>query len=428
MKPSLDEVIEYASKRISYHLIRVPNSVPAELKEEMQQDAMVRVIEAYPKLDADKGWKAFVELHCQGAVKDYLKSGKGFIEHKKSRFKIAEGEDTPREIMKHRVDVVNDDGDRLDAGEVLGINGISSEDTDELDHKIKWDLVSRMARVDHTIHLLAKVLLDFDIAELSNTFGVTRERLSQRYHAFLAEMRSPLSARDPWLNQAMYAFGIGDEISDNGLGYDHDPIDLYSLAPIEKDYGIHKSALEWVKDLFPDILSVKEADINWDMVSRLSRYDESLHMMASILLGKTQREICEYFDIGVNAARKKVHRFIDKLDSPDFYEDRWVKQVIQALGLNLFFGQKYEKDVYGLLSDPIDLGDFSIPRASYDRGEQLTLTVISGDKLKDGSEEKRTRKLRKIIGDRDSHSSVCEEVQTSIFELMTSCPLGTSLH
>lgn len=427
--PTMDEVVAHAMKKADFHLSQLPKSIPPEQREDMRQNALMRVVEKYSEIDPSKGWKTYVDTHCWGAIQDYQKAGKGFEEQKQTYKKAAEArkeerihlsngnslEDFRPKVkqagMTYRIevketDVGGSDSDAMDVEEILGMNGKSYIDNNEFENKIKWDLVARMASVDHTIHLVAKVILDFDIAELANTFGVTRERLSQRFHAFLAEARSPFSARDPWLNQALYAFGVGDDIKDNGLGYEYQPIDLYSLRPIEEDRGLHVSAMGWVKDLYPDLLSVKKADIDWELVSRMARYDEALHMVASVLLGKTQREICDYFDIGMAAARKKIQRFIDKLDAPEFYEDKWVKQVIAALGLAPYFGQSEEMSQVGLFGSPIDLEDFTISRSFYDRGEQLSLIVIPGEILADGSELKKTRSLRKLKEDREDNLTV----------------------
>lgn len=434
MKPTLEEVLAVAEKKVSQALGARAKSIPQELQEEMRQEAYLKIIEGYERLDEEKNWEAWVGTRCFGEVIDYLKQGKGFVQHKAHRLSKEEKEEANRDPdespqaqlnpayraprFKHQVDIVNESGKRLSVEEVLAHNGKHTPADNDYESKINWGLVSRMASMDHTIHLVAKVLLGHNISELSGVFGVTRERLSQRYHAFLAELSSPKSARDPWLSQAMFAFGVGEDSVDNGLGYDFPPIDLYSLTPINEDHGVHASALRWVEELYPDMLSVKRAKINWDMVSRMARYDEGLHIVAAILMNKSQKEICEYFDIGVDAVRRKVQRFIEKLDSPALYGDIWIAQIIYALGLSEFFHQAAPSTESLMFIVPIDLGDFTISRSNYDRGEQMSfLVVIPGKQLNDGSELKKTRGLRKVRPEVEKEEC-CE--QASFLEALSS--------
>lgn len=419
MKPSLDEVLDFAKKSVQGHINRVASSIPEEQKEEISQNALVRAWKAYENFDPEQTWEAFISFHCKGAVLDYLKQGHGFIQHKSQRYK--------RDTLLAQVNSYNkEDGSVTSVEEIAGAHGVFIDCDNNGEQRIKWSLVARMASVDHTIHLVAKILLGFSIAEIADVFGVSRERLSQRYHSFLAELNSPESARDPWFNQALFAFGVSEDVTDNELGYDHDPIDLYSLKPINKEQGIHKSALNWIKDLYPDLLAIKKANIDWDLVAKLARHDEVLHLVATIILGVAPSEICDYFDIGMNAARNKVLRFVQKLDSPDYYNDPWINQVINALGLNNTFAQAPSLNSIGLGFEPISLTDFSIPRARYSRGDQLNLLmIIPGHRLVDGSELTKTRSLRKMPMDRDV---VDEETQTNFLEALFLDKSGSSLN
>jgi DNA-directed RNA polymerase specialized sigma24 family protein len=419
VKPTIDEVLEFATKSVQSHIRKNASQIPEEQKEEISQNALLRAFRAYENLDPEQTWQAFISFHCQGAVKDYLKQGHGFIHHKSQRY--------ARDTFISQVSAYNDEDDTSHSTEkILGAHGVFTEGEDAGAHKINWDLVSRMASVDHTIHLVAKILLGFNIAELAVVFDVSRERLSQRYHSFLAELSSPEEARDPWLNQALFAFGVSDHAVDNGLGFEYQPIDLYSLKPVDKDKGIHKSAISWVKELYPDLLSIKKANIDWDLVSKLARHDEQLHLVATILLGKSPAEICDYFDIGMNAARSKVQRFVARLDSPEHYQDPWTNQVINALGLYKMFGQEPRFTDFGVGLTPINLTDFNTPRFKYDRGDQLSLLlIIPGQKLQDGSELKKTRSLRKVQLDRETTED--GNLQMNFLETLLSDPSGTSL-
>jgi hypothetical protein len=181
-----------------------------------------------------------------------------------------------------------------------------------------------------------------------------------------------------------------------------------------------------VKELYPDLLSIKKANIDWDLVSKLARHDEQLHLVATILLGKSPAEICDYFDIGMNAARSKVQRFVARLDSPEHYQDPWTNQVINALGLYKMFGQEPRFTDFGVGLTPINLTDFNTPRFKYDRGDQLSLLlIIPGQKLQDGSELKKTRSLRKVQLDRETTED--GNLQMNFLETLLSDPSGTSL-
>jgi DNA-directed RNA polymerase specialized sigma24 family protein len=263
-KPDLDVVLQYATKQVDKYLKDHASHLPPEQKDEIRQEALFRVSNAYADIDPSRGWKAFVQMHSRGAVLDYLRDGTGFKETKwdESNREIVpeletyaaggdeEHEDEPDEALvvqvperkkfkqrlNQRVVVVSSDDNRaLDVEEIAGIFGVHSEADDSNIFKPKWELVARMAAVDPEIHLVAKILRGFTQTELAPGFGVTREMLSQRIRIFFNKLDDPQFYHSPWIRQIIYAFGLEDmycvphkERGDQGLGWNNDPIDLDS--------------------------------------------------------------------------------------------------------------------------------------------------------------------------------------------------------
>lgn len=232
-KPPIEEVLEYAARQSSIYIGKIASTLPSEQREEISQAALLRILEAYERLDPEKGWKSFVQRHCAGAVLDYIRWGTGFEEVtlKKS------SEDDPTEKkpwkLKNRLVIMEQNGDdekSIDA--TLGLVGIHECQPDIEDYRPNWPLIARMASQDVDIHLVAKLLLGFTQTELSGMFKVSRERLTQRLQEFCEKLDSTKYLGSRWVAQTIYAFGLCNlfhqaEI-DLGFGWEYEPVDLWS--------------------------------------------------------------------------------------------------------------------------------------------------------------------------------------------------------
>lgn len=228
-KPSIETLLAYAEKSVKYHLMKLAIDWPVEQREEMQQNAMLRIIEAYPKIKAVH-WKSFVQLHCRGAVLDYKRDGKGFEESDWGLIeKAAAGG-----AHAFRAEVFNEDNESQDVETIAGLNGVNSETgmPEESVFHPRWDLIARMASKDPLIHLIAKRLLGFTQEELAAPFGVSRERIAQRTAIFWEKLDDPRFYDLNWVKQTIFAFGLSEfyqmEDKDLGVGWGYEPIDLYS--------------------------------------------------------------------------------------------------------------------------------------------------------------------------------------------------------
>lgn len=232
-KPSIEEVVKYATKQISIYIGKIASHLPFEQKDEIEQIAMVRVLEAYKRLDPDKGWKSFIQRHCSGATLDYLRWGTGFEE---VTLKKSSEDDPPEKKpwrLKSRIKVV----DKASDGEIsldvtLGMSGIFETQPDLEDYRPNWPLIARMSSQDVDIHLVAKLLLGFTQTELSSMFKVSRERLTQRLQEFCERLDDPKHLGSRWIAQTIYAFGLCEMFhqpsKDLGFGWEFEPVDLYN--------------------------------------------------------------------------------------------------------------------------------------------------------------------------------------------------------
>lgn len=238
-KPSLDEVIKYATPQIRKFIGKFAADLPMEQREEIEQDGILRIIRAYDNLDVSLGWKSFIYTHCEGSVKDYLRFGKGFHE---SRWSLAlkPGEDTKfgRKI-RDRVSL-EFDGESIDIDQIIGAHGVFSEmKFDEV--QIRWELVARMASQDEVLHAFAKSLLGYGIEQMAPVFGLCRARVGQLIQAFVERFDDPDLADCPWFKQTCYAFGIcthlgmkdidQSEVMGFSIGWGLPQVDLDDLKP-----------------------------------------------------------------------------------------------------------------------------------------------------------------------------------------------------
>ena len=252
-KPTLEEVLKYAKPIIFQFIHKFAADSPDEHKEEIEQCAYVRIIEAYDRLDVEKGWKSFIYTHAGGAVQDYKKFGKGFHEQRWSIAKTEKPNGRHSSKIRDRVtptQTVEDEEDELlDIDFILGGFGVFSEQT-STSKNIKWDLVARMASVDDVIHIFAKYLLGFKIEEISRFFGMSRSRTTQLIAAFVRRFDDPDIAEDTWFMQTIFAFGLCsklglkevDQSKTMGFpyGWNLKPVDLYSkqATPIPVEFQL----------------------------------------------------------------------------------------------------------------------------------------------------------------------------------------------
>lgn len=218
-KPTQDEVLKYAKPLIYKFIAKYANDIPYEQKQEIEQTAYLRLLEGYSEIDPERGWKSFVYNHARGTVLDYLKAGTGFEEDKWSLSdEYQERKRKANPHVKHRTNNVpkmknrvflsnSDDTETLDIDYVLGQAGIFNElDIDRLN--IRWPLIAQMASQDDELLAFAKWLKGFNLDELAQYFGVSRNRVSGMIKSFVERFDDPALNESPWQSQIIYAFGL----------------------------------------------------------------------------------------------------------------------------------------------------------------------------------------------------------------------------
>ncbi len=245
-KPSLIVVCEYAKPLVRKFMGKYCPDMPKEQKEEIMQNAYMRLCEAYPNLDADRGWKAFTYLHARGAVLDYMKSGTGFQEDKWSlnEEQLEDGDPKKSQTtvpkMRERIFLSNTDGESIDIDTVLGQSGIYNEmDLNRIN--IKWDLVARLASENDNLHVFAKWLKGSNLDEISHVFNVSAGRIGQMIKEFIYRLDEGSVTESPTMCQTIYALGLSryygipdsdqSKIYGMAIGTDLAPVDLDSDAP-----------------------------------------------------------------------------------------------------------------------------------------------------------------------------------------------------
>ncbi len=239
VKPTIEEVIKYATPLIHKFIGASASDLPREQKEEITQQAMLRLWKAYADLNADDGWKSFVYNHCRGAVLDYLKFGNGFQESKWSLHHDAKKK-TPKLSKRVQPSDTDDESPELQLDRIAGAHGIFSElDPDKIE--IKWHLLARMASQDEHLHAFAKYLRGLSVEEMAPVFGLCRTRVSQMVQAFIDRFDDPEHSDCVWFKQCCYALGISKQLgmtdeparypNGNFVGFNLKPVDLDSVTP-----------------------------------------------------------------------------------------------------------------------------------------------------------------------------------------------------
>jgi len=223
------------------HFVRKKASeIPLEHKEEMQQEAFLRIFNTYERLDPERGWKSFVFKHCRGAVMDYQKFGKGFPENRWSLQKKSNKKKTPVRIFQ-RMDFDRED-QNISMDSVMLEAGLFAF-IDEHQIKINWDLVARMSSIDQFIHIFAKFCRGFEIMEIAYFFGISRTRVFQIIQSFIERFDNPELAEDPWFKQTCFAFGLcrrlgikdvdQSKLYNIPIGWNEKPVDLDAKGQIK---------------------------------------------------------------------------------------------------------------------------------------------------------------------------------------------------
>jgi RNA polymerase sigma factor (sigma-70 family) len=240
-RPSKDDIVKYAKKTVDYHLHKFAKNLPEEQKDEVRQEAMIRVLVAYENLDTEKSWKTYVQQHCKGAVLDYLRAGNGFEETGWIASDKSSVEPTTGMRLTRRIEIVSgdDDSDALNAEDIAGLFGMFDE-IEPNEFKPNFDLLFRMSGVDQEIHLITKLLLGFNQTELAEQYekGITRERLSQKVDEFFKKLDAPEFIGNRWIEQTIFALGLCEYYTmpnkDNGQGWEFHRFDLFDQKSFEQ--------------------------------------------------------------------------------------------------------------------------------------------------------------------------------------------------
>lgn len=218
-KPHFNVVYAYALKQIKYQIRKLAKRQPDEIKEEIAQDALLRVWQGYQDLDPDKGWKSYIQRHCRGAVLDYNKAGKA---------------STESEMDSERLEIISkEDQEPLSVEDTVALFEVFAVDP-SAKKKINpnWDLVNRMIYHDENLHIVAKVLCGYTQEQIAEQMQmafktkkseISRERISQRIQEFFIKLDDPREMFNPWVNQCIFALGMCElyfmPTEDNGQGW-----------------------------------------------------------------------------------------------------------------------------------------------------------------------------------------------------------------
>ena len=230
-----NEVIKITQKTAKREILKRASFLPEEIKKEILQSAHLRVLEAIRRINPEKNWKSFVKTHARGAVLDFIGAGKHYEEMKWSARVDSEDSEDYKEKPRHRVSGVDEENNPLDVEMIAGIFGKHHDPPDKI--KINWLLVHRMAYHDICIRCLAMWVMGRTLKEISQVIGKTPARAQQYIKEQVKKFDDPEHYKSEWVNQTIYAFGLSElfnmKAQDNGMGWNHPPVDLDSLEPIQ---------------------------------------------------------------------------------------------------------------------------------------------------------------------------------------------------
>jgi hypothetical protein len=240
--PTIDEAIKYAQRQIEYYKQRIARYESVEHQEEMAQEALFRVFRKHKHMRAE-GWRAFCQRLIKGAFIGYLRVGKGFEERKKSLRHANGGAPFVRLSPKP-----NDENEMTHEKILdLKIGGIQLEEI-EFDG-VDWDLISRMARGDHGLHILVRHFFrEEPMSTLTDIFGVSRERIGQRLQDFLDGFNGPPLKYSSWRRQVIFALGLSCAFDlpsvDTGEGWTYEPVDFERREVFQINWAKRQTAME----------------------------------------------------------------------------------------------------------------------------------------------------------------------------------------
>ena len=247
-KPTREEICNYARPILKKYIGKKYRHIPEEQREEMEQEGYLRILNAYDIIRPTE-WKSFIYTHCNGAVQDYDKFGKGFEEQRWSIAKTEEHEAVHVNKIRHRVEIPTDeDGNDAEFDQVLGFNGVFAE-LDVFGLKIKWDLAARLASNDIELLCFLKLLREFTVEEIAVSVGVSRSVATQYIQNFVQRME--LMKRNMQTIYALglcYKFGMKDvdqsTIHNEPLGNDVEPINILDdIHYIKETADVNQMAL-----------------------------------------------------------------------------------------------------------------------------------------------------------------------------------------
>lgn len=224
VKPSLEEVLDYAKAQIKNFIRKKAYNLPREHQEEIEQECFLSIIKKYNEITADGGWRSLVYQKANGVVLDYIKEGKG-------------DEFSRTSVNKkgfHRANVyLNSNDEETDFSQYLGQQGHFTDSEAEI--KINWDLVAKMASGDIRLHVYAKHLLGHSLEQIALVFNKEHARIGQYVEEFISRFDDPEYADCKWFKQTCFAFGLCEKLGlpavDQGLGWSLVAVDLNDLKP-----------------------------------------------------------------------------------------------------------------------------------------------------------------------------------------------------
>lgn len=194
-RPPLLKVIEYATPLIKDAIRTHAKSCPKEIKEEMLQAGILRIIRHYQTMDPAKGISSYVFHHARGAVLDFLRSeyGDGDLEEQ------SDGNDQLFQSF----------GESLD---------------------IKWDLLSRLASQDRELEAFARAIRGMSFENIALCLGVKKTRAWQLAKSYGEKLNDPKLRCQAWHRQVCYSLGLSLQLmlpnNDEGIGWTLPSINL----------------------------------------------------------------------------------------------------------------------------------------------------------------------------------------------------------
>lgn len=245
-KPTREEVLAYTEKVFNHFMgKRWLRSSPPEQREEMLQEAFIRVLNKYDEFEVDRSWKSLVSSHARGAILDYLKAGNGFEESRWSLQKPDDVGSVHAGKLQTRIALENCEGEDSDVDEVAGRFGVFQQMRGEI--QINWDLLAKLCAGDSELKVFAWWLRGFTYEEIGAAIGVKTARVGQIVGEVINRFDDPTwsSNGEAWLRQISYALGISELLGfvdrnwDGGfvggglyvkeIGVNNSPVDLDNL-------------------------------------------------------------------------------------------------------------------------------------------------------------------------------------------------------